>query len=115
MPKALNKNNFVDQIASLIGKSQEKIISSVNQTIVTTYFEIGRMIVEEEQNGNERAEYGKQILIKLSEKLIEEFGKVFSVTNLKQVKSFYLTYQKSQTLSDLYENSDYDFKFLRID
>ena len=68
--------------------------------MVTTYFEIGRMIVEEEQNGKERAEYGKQLIKGLSDKLTKEFNKGFSVTNLKQMKTFYLVYRKGQTVSD---------------
>lgn len=58
------------------------------------------MIVEEEQNGNMRAEYGKQILMELSKVLTNEFGKGFSVTNLKQMRQFYLIYSIRQTPSD---------------
>ncbi len=57
------------------------------------------MIVEEEQNGKERAEYGKQILKELSTRLSIEFGKGFSVTNLQQMKNFYNIYGKQQTVS----------------
>ena len=78
--------------------------------MVYAYFEIGRMIVEEEQQGKNRAEYGKALLQKLSAVLSEEFGKGFSVTNLRQMRGFYLAYQahlgvlkanskKQQTLS----------------
>ena len=67
--------------------------------MVYTYFEIGKVIVEEEQKGKSRAEYGKQILKGLSEKLTKEFGKGFSVTNLQQMRQFYLTYEKQQTPS----------------
>ena len=77
------------------------------------------MIVEEEQNGKERAEYGKQILKELSEKLTIEFGKGFSVTNLQQMRQFYLVYQdyeKSQTLSDEFKLSwSHYLKLIRID
>ena len=64
------------------------------------------MIVEEEQNGKERAEYGKQILKELSEKLTIEFGKGFSVTNLQQMKNFYAVYGKQQTVSAKFEKSE---------
>jgi len=67
--------------------------------MVETYFEIGRLIVVEKQNGSERAEYRKQILIELSNKLTKEFGLGFSVTNLQQMKNFYSIYGKQQTLS----------------
>ncbi len=63
-----------------------------------TYFEIGRMIVEEEQNGKERAEYGKQILKGLSQQLTNEFGKGFSLSSLEQIRKFYLIYSNSTML-----------------
>jgi predicted nuclease of restriction endonuclease-like (RecB) superfamily len=67
--------------------------------MVVTYFEIGRLIVEEEQKGNEKAGYGKNLINGLSDKLTLEFGKGFSSTNLKQMRSFYLAYSKAQTVS----------------
>ena len=96
----LNINNtFFNQIIDLLQSARGKIVRAVNQTMVTTYFEIGRMIVEEEQKGKERAEYGKSLLKELSKVLSKEFGKGFSVTNLQQMKKFYLIYSKQQTLS----------------
>ncbi|MCL4155664.1 UNVERIFIED_CONTAM: hypothetical protein GTU68_055786 [Idotea baltica] len=67
--------------------------------MVLTYFEIGRMIVEEEQNGKERAAYGKEILKELSKVLTQEFGKGFSVDNLENMRKFFLAYGKYETLS----------------
>jgi len=85
----LNINNtFFNQIIDLLQSARGKIVRAVNQTMVTTYFEIGRMIVEEEQKGKERAEYGKSLLKELSKVLSKEFGKGFSVTNLQQMKKF---------------------------
>lgn len=65
-----------------------------------TYFEIGKMIVEEEQHGKEKSEYGKQVLKELSGRLVIEFGKGFSETNLKQMRQFYINYSIRQTVSD---------------
>lgn len=65
-----------------------------------TYFEIGKMIVEEEQHGKEKSEYGKQVLKELSGRLVTEFGKGFSETNLKQMRQFYINYSIRQTVSD---------------
>ena len=62
------------------------------------------MIVEEEQNGKERAEYGKQILKGLSEQLTKEFGKGFSVDNLQNMRKFYVTYSNYETLSSISED-----------
>lgn len=63
------------------------------------------MIIEEEQNGKERADYGKQLLSDLSQTLTKEFGKGFSVTNLQQMRQFYTVYSKKQTLSVKSEKS----------
>lgn len=88
------------EIITLLKSARKKVIATVNQTMVITYFEIGKMIVEEEQKGEDRAKYGKQLLKGLSQRLTKEFGRGFSVTNLKQMRSFYLAYSKGQTLSD---------------
>ena len=64
-----------------------------------TYFLIGKRIVEEEQDGNKRAEYGKKLMKTLSEKLTKEFGRGFSQRNLEQMRTFYLRYSISQTVS----------------
>lgn len=101
---------FFSQIVDLLQSARSNVVRTINQTMVLTYFEIGRMIVEEEQGGKERAEYGKQLLKELSKVLTKEFGRGFSETNLKQMRQFYLTYsisstvlrisEKGQTLSD---------------
>lgn len=67
--------------------------------MVNTYFEIGRIIVEEEQKGKEPAEYGQKILKKLSDRLSKKFGRGFSVDNLENMRRFYLTYSISETVS----------------
>jgi predicted GNAT family N-acyltransferase len=105
--KDLEKNNQIDfykKVSNLLKEARESVVRTVNNTMVYTYLEIGRMIIEEEQNGNERAEYGKQILKELSNRLITEFGKGFSVTNLQQMKNFYNIYGKQQTVSAKSEN-----------
>ncbi|MBZ9787343.1 DUF1016 N-terminal domain-containing protein [Psychroflexus sp. CAK57W] len=91
---------FYSQIVELLQSARNKVVQTVNHTKVHTYFEIGRLIVEEEQEGKDRAEYGKQILSGLSKVLTKEFGKGFSTTNLKQMRQFYLAYSIGQTLSD---------------
>lgn len=89
---------FVD-IKNIIELSRKKVITSINSTMTTTYFLIGKRIVEEEQGGEKRAEYGENLIIKLSEKLTRDYGKGFSKRNLWQMKKFYLSYQKVQTVS----------------
>ena len=111
-----DSSGFFDKITDLLKQARKKVVKTVNQTMVVTYYEIGKMIVEEEQGGNKRAEYGKNILKELSQRLSVEFGKGFSVTNLQQMKTFYLTYQKQQTLSVNFELSwSHYLKLMRID
>ncbi len=98
------KDVFID-IKNIIELSRKKIVSSINSTMTTTYFLIGKRIVEEEQGGEKRAEYGKSLIKNLSIRLTESYGKRFSETNLKQMKSFYLGYKKRQTLSDEFKLS----------
>ncbi len=96
-----SNTKFYSQIVDLLQSARNQVLQTVNRTMVLTYFEIGRILVEEEQNGNERAEYGKELIKGVSEKLTKEFGKGFSSTNLKQMRSFYLVYGIGQTPSDL--------------
>lgn len=108
--------NLASKISALLYTSKSRVLNAINQTIVYTYFEIGRMIVEEEQNGKERAEYGKNLLPELSKKLIDEFGKGYSVANLKQMRQVYLIYSIGQTPSDQFKLSwSHYLKLLRID
>ncbi len=118
----ISKNNLSKKISDLLNIARKRVLQTVNSTMVLTYFEIGRMIVEEEQNGKERADYGSQLLVELSQNLTKEFGKGFSVTNLKQMRQFYTIYTKSivsekgQTLSDEFKLSwSHYLKLMRID
>lgn len=81
--------NLSKRVSDLLIEARKRVLQTVNHTMVLTYFEIGRMIIEEEQNGKERANYGSQLLTELSLNLTKEFGKGFSVTNLKQMRQFY--------------------------
>jgi predicted nuclease of restriction endonuclease-like (RecB) superfamily len=93
-----NKALF-SQVVELLQNARQQVLRTVNSTMVYTYFEIGRMIVEEEQNGKNRAEYEKQLLKGLSELLTNEFGKGFSIANLENIRKFYLAYSISETVS----------------
>ncbi len=101
-------SDFYKKIAQLLQKARSAVIQSVNKTMVYTYFEIGKTIVEEEQKGKKRAAYGKKIIKELSQKLTRDFGKGFSTRNLEQMRKLYLVYgkqaeieknKKTQTLS----------------
>ena len=111
-----NQSDFYNKVANLLKEARKSVVQTVNKTMVYTYYEIGRMIVEEEQNGNERAAYGKQILKELSKRLTTEFEKGFSQRNLEQMRQFYLTYSKTQTLSAEFNLSwSHYLKLMRID
>ena len=86
------------EIATIITKNKEKMIYQINTTLVTTYFQIGKVIVEKEQNGKLRAEYGKEVLKNLSKRLTKEFGTGFGLSGLYNMRLFYNRYQKSQPL-----------------
>ncbi|QQS31114.1 MAG: hypothetical protein IPM47_09430 [Sphingobacteriales bacterium] len=75
MSKDIRPHELYAKIAGLLQKARQNVVRAVNQTMVYTYYEIGRMIVEDEQQGKERADYGKQILKELSKRLAVEFGK----------------------------------------
>jgi len=91
--------DFYNKVVDILKEARKSVVRTVNKTMVLTYFEIGRIIVEEEQKGKRRAEYGKKILKGLSERLIKEFGKGFSVDNLENMRRFYLTYSISEKSS----------------
>lgn len=100
MSDDLTTKQLLNDISALLENARNKVVVAVNQTIVLTYYEIGRMIVEDEQNGEKRAEYGREQLKFISENLTKKFGKGFSETNLKQMRMFFLSYSIRQTLSD---------------
>ena len=108
----LTKNNFYQEIKELLYSAKNRVYQTINITMTQTYFQIGKRIVEEEQGGETRAEYGKSLLKLLSVQLINEFGKGFSVDNLENMRRFYLAFQKSETVSRKFELSWSHYIFL---
>ena len=107
-----NRQNLLfDKITQLLSKARSEVVRSVNKTMVYTYFEIGRLIIEEEQHGKDRAEYGKSILKTLSDKLVKEIGKGFLVDNLENMRKFYFAYSKSETVSRNLESYDFQLSW----
>ena len=88
---------LITELRGLIHSARYSVATTVNTLQVMTNFEIGRRIVEHEQKGEERAEYGKELLKELSARLTEEFGSGFSERNLRSFRVFYLTYQNRLT------------------
>ena len=80
---------LVSEIRELIETARQQVVQAVNSTMVQTYWQIGRLIVEDEQQGESRAAYGKQQLQRLSSELTREFGKGFDVTNLRNMRRFF--------------------------
>ena len=99
MNKQIENKPLYSKIAELLHAARQNAVRAVNRSMVYTYYEIGRMIVEDEQQGKERAKYGKHVLKDLSQKLTQNFGKGFSVVNLRQMRAFYLAYSIQQTAS----------------
>ena len=95
-------NNYINEIKKILKNARQKAYTAINSAMVEAYWEIGRRIVEEEQNGKERAEYGKEILQNLSKELTEEFGKGYSYRTLREIRQFYLMFsdfEKWRTVS----------------
>lgn len=95
----LQRSQLFQSIKNLVDNARNSIVRNVNSAMILTYFEIGRMIVEDEQNGKERADYAKETLKNLSGLLTKEFGRGYSVDNLQWMRKFYLIYQNYATPS----------------
>lgn len=103
----IKKNDFFDRVLEVLKNARKQAKLALNISMVYSYYEVGRIILEEEQNGEKRAEYGKAILKELSKRLTESLGKGFSVENLKLMRRFYMVYshdQIGQKVSTQFEN-----------
>jgi predicted nuclease of restriction endonuclease-like (RecB) superfamily len=101
---------LVDRIGELLELGRQRAGRAVNTILVQTYWEIGRHIVEFEQGGSDRAAYGESLLDRLSHDLTERYGKGFRRSNLFQIRQFYSTFSKIQTLSELFEQGSFPEK-----
>ena len=98
----LEELRFAEDLRGIVRSNLQKVYSAINFGQVNTNWNIGRRIVEEEQHGQTRAEYGKRVIAIASQALTEEFGKGYSQTNCKSYRKFYIEFQKfaiGQTLS----------------
>ena len=91
--------SLVEGIGTLLDSARAQIATSVNTVLVQTYWNIGKYIVDYEQAGAQRAEYGSNLLNRLSDDLTHRYGKGFSRSNVYNMRKLYLTYPKVQTLS----------------
>jgi len=113
-------NDFFENVAKIIEQARKYVGRTVDLTMCISYFEIGRMIVEQEQDGKARAEYGHELLANLSKYLNERFGKGFSETNLRNARKFFQIYastiqqsmiaelgqQKQKSLNSVFDNEN---------
>ncbi len=105
---------LVENIGSIFQNARSNVISAVNTEMLKAYWEIGRNVVEFEQGGKLKAEYGKQLLKNLSKDLKLRYGKGFSRSNLSYMRQFYIKYPKSETVSHKLTWSHY-FELLKVD
>ncbi len=110
-------NEFSNKIITLIEKSKKDIVQVINSQMVMTYWNIGKEIFLEEQKGQDRAEYGKEILEGLSKLLTEKYGKGFSSSNLRRMRQFYSIFSDEKicaTVSHKFSWSHF-VEFIKID
>ena len=101
--KGIESSMVYLQIKKLMENARKQVSVKINNILVQTYWEVGKIIIEDEQENNERAEYGKKLLKELSKKLTKEHGKGFSKSNLFNMRKFYLKYQKFHIVSGYLE------------
>ena len=101
--KPVKNDSLYTEIKSILEDARKSAYRAVNFTMVLAYWQIGRIIVEQEQSGETKARYGHGLLKELSKKLTEDFGKGYTETNLKYFRQFYLAfppYDKGHALRD---------------
>jgi len=88
----MDQTQLLDSIKKVITESRQRVFRMANSALLQTYWQIGKLIIDEEQNGNEKAEYGKATLRNLAKQLTLEFGKGFDYTNLTNMRKFFLAF-----------------------
>ncbi|MCL2321492.1 MAG: DUF1016 N-terminal domain-containing protein [Oscillospiraceae bacterium] len=108
MTQKSDEIDFYMHVADLLAAMRKYAKQQLDRTIVLTYYEIGRMIIEREQLGQKRAQYGAKLLKGLSEYLTDQYGRGFSIANLKNIRKFYQIYafSKGQSLISLFEKNN---------
>lgn len=114
LPEDSEYDKLLSQISVIYLKGRELAVNAVNRHITETYWQVGEHIIEFEQDGKRRAEYGSKLLRRLAQDLSLLHGKGFSLSNLKRMRQFYLEYPKGATLSHLLSWSHY-IELLKID
>lgn len=92
MPRSVSLN-YIAEIKDILAKARESAYRAVHTEMVSAYWQIGQRIVEEEQRGSERVQYGKEIIKTLAAELTREFGRGFGERSLRNMRQFYLYFQ----------------------
>ena len=93
-----NTNQLLNQAIQLVRDARQFVVRQTNSVMVFTYFQLGRLIVEQKQGGKVRAAYGKDTIQLLSKRLTSEFGNGFSADNLENMRKFFLAFQNKNRL-----------------
>lgn len=110
----MNIEELVTSLRALLNKSRQQLQQTINTTMVQTYWHVGRIIVEDEQKGSERASYGKQVISQLADILTNEFGKGFDARNLRNMRAFYQAFPIWNTVCTKLSWSHFRF-LIRLD
>ena len=114
MNNLTQNDNLYQSVKNILQTARDNAYRQVNFIMVEAYWNIGKQIVEEEQNGKDRAEYGSYLIKELSSRLTSEFGKGFTASNLKMMRQFYLAFPIGHTLCDQLSWSHYRL-IMRLD
>ena len=108
---------FVNDVCQIIENGLDQVYHSVNQAMLNTYWNVGRRIIEEEQHGNRRAEYGKQQIKLLAQELVARYGNSYNERNLYQFRSFYLSFSNLEILNTRLQNLSWSHfaRLLRVE
>ena len=94
----------MNDVKSIIEYGRQQAYKAVGKSQIETYWKIGRRIVEEEQNGYKRAQYGKHLLLQLSERFMLDYGISYSDRNLRNYRQFYLSFRNIEIWNELVQN-----------
>ena len=96
----LQNEDIYSNVKYILTNARQKVYSAVNFAMVEAYWNVGKMIVENQQNGNKQSEYGEYLIKFLSKRLTEDFGNGFNATNLKYMRQFYISFPIGHALRD---------------
>ena len=102
--KIMNYQAIITDIKDIISSGQKIAYNATNKAMIHTYWHVGKRIVEQEQSGNERAQYGQALIDALADELTKEYGKSFSKRNLQYFRKFYLAFPDEQIVNTCVHN-----------